>query len=156
MYMSDKDHSAGTNGSTADSLKPLLDFIRSCKDVILLPRSTPLFQEGEPCRGAYFVEEGELQLTITSAERRIKIGSAVVGQIIGISSVITGSDHQCSSFAARDSKVIFLPADVLRQFLQEHAESCLLTIQRLGSDLLDLSTNAIRPLRSQPRYPRPQ
>jgi len=153
--MSDKGHSGGTNGSSG-SAKPLLDFIRQSDEIILLPRAAVLFQEGEPCRGAYFVEDGELNLTISSGERRVKVGSAAVGQIVAISSAISGTDHQCSAHAARDSKVILVPAAALREFLQQHAESCLLTIQHLGSDLLDLSMNAIRPLRLQPRYPRPQ
>jgi hypothetical protein len=42
----------------------------------------------------------------------------------------------------------------MRILLQQNAEICLLAVQKLGAELLDLSEKAIRPLRLQPRYPK--
>jgi CRP-like cAMP-binding protein len=120
----------------------------------MLPKGQILFQEGEPCHGAYYVEEGELELTITSGEKRLKLGSAQAGHLLGVSSVVSNSDHQCSAHAVRDSKVAFVGAEQMRILLQQNAEICLLAVQKLGAELLDLSEKAIRPLRLQPRYPK--
>ena len=121
-----------------------------------LARGAVLFQEGEPCRGAYYVEDGELDLTITSGEKRLKVGTARTGHLLAISSVVSNSDYQCSAYAARDCKVLFISAESMRGYLRQNAEICLFTVQKLGAELLDLSENAIRPLRLQPRYPKPQ
>lgn len=154
--MSESDQSGHSSGNGVGEAKHLLDFVRQSREIVSLPAGSILFQEAEPCRGAYYVEEGELYLTITSGERRLKIGSAKAGHLLAVSSVVSNSDYQCSAHAARDSKVTFIDADEMREYLREHAETCLLTVQRLGSELLELSEKAIRPLRLQPRYPKPQ
>ncbi len=142
------------NSNGVGDAKRLLDFVRDAREILLLGAGSVLFREGDPCRGAYFVELGELQLTIASGERQWSIGSAHAGHLLGISSVITGSDHQCTAEAARDCKITFVPAGEMREYLHTHAEICLFAAERLGAELLDLSEKAIRPLRLQPRYPK--
>ena len=152
--VSEREHSRDSSGNGVGELKRLLDFIRQSPETMLLPKGCVLFQEGEPCRGAYFVEEGDLELTITSGEKRLKVGTARAGHLLGVSCVVSNSDHQCTAQAARDSKLVFIGAENMREYLQRNAEVCLFTVQKLGAELLELSENAIRPLRSQPRYPK--
>ncbi len=150
--MSEKEHSGNGIGDATQ----LLAFVRQWQETMTLSKGSILFQEGEPCRGAYYIEEGEVDLTITSGERRLKVGSARAGHLLAISSVVSNSDHQCSAHTVKDCKVAFIAADALREYLQRNAEVCLFTVQKLGAELLDLSEHAIRPLRLQPRYPKPQ
>ena len=154
--MSVSGHSGHTPSDGAGDAKHLLDFVRESREILVLPAGALVFQEGDPCKGAYFVEEGELVLTITSGERRLRVGSAKAGHLLGISSVVSDCDYQCSAQAARECKVVFVPAGEMREYLRKHAELCLFTVERLGAELLDLSEKAIRPLRLQPRYPKPQ
>ena len=149
--MSDPDHSA--NG-TGDDARRLLDFVRQSREFVLLPAGSFLFQEGEPCRGAYFVEDGELELIITSGERRLKVGLAKAGHLLAVSSVVADCDYQFSAVATRESKLTFIPSEAMQSYLREHAETCLLMVQRLGAELLDLSSNTIRALKLRPRYPK--
>jgi CRP-like cAMP-binding protein len=142
-------------GDGIGNAKPLLDFVRQSNDVVFVPRGSVLFQEGDPCHGAYFVDEGEIELSITSGERRVSLGHARSGHILALSSVLAECDYQCSAQAAKDSKLVFLAAEAIRFYLRQNPETCLTTVQLLGSDLLDISTNTIRPLRLQPRHPRP-
>jgi len=152
--MSLPNHSGPPPSNGTGGAKHLLDFVRDAREILLLAAGSVLFREGDPCRGAYFVEVGELLLTITAGERHLPVGSAHAGHLLGISSVVSGSDYQCTAEAARESKVTFVPAPEMRQYLQEHAEVCLFAAERLGAELLDLSDKAIRPLRLQPRYPK--
>jgi len=150
--MSGANHSDNTNG--AGGAKHLLDFVRDAREILLLGVGSVLFREGDPCRGAYFIEQGELLLTISSGERHWGVGTAHAGHLLGISSVISGSDYQCTAEAARDCKITFVPAEEMRDYLKSHAEICLFAAERLGAELLDLSEKAIRPMRLQPRYPK--
>lgn len=142
------------NPNNASDAKHLLDFVRDTREILLLGAGSVLFREGDPCRGGYFVEQGELLLTITSGERKWVVGSAHAGHLLAISSVITGSDHQCTAEATRECKITFVPAEEMREYLKGHAEICLFAAERLGAELLDLTEKAIRPLRLQPRYPK--
>ncbi|HVZ15771.1 MAG TPA: cyclic nucleotide-binding domain-containing protein [Terriglobales bacterium] len=142
---------------SGDGVDPsqLLEFIRQSPEKMALPKGSLLFHEGEPCSGAYYVEDGELDLIITSGEKRLKVGSAHAGHLLGVSSVISNSEHQCSAYAAKESKVVFIAAEAMRKYLRQNAEICLYAVQEMGAELLDLSEKAIRPLRLQPRYPKP-
>ena len=142
------------NGNERDELSLLLELVRQSQDKVLLPAGSFLFQEGEPCRGAYFVEEGEVQLAISSGGKRVRLGVAKAGHLLGVTSVVSNSDYQCSAIAARESKVVFLATEVIKSYLHEHPSTCLLTVQMMGAELLDLSENIIRPMKQQPRYPK--
>lgn len=150
--MSGVHHSDHANGG--GDAKHLLDFVRDAREILLLGEKSVLFREGEPCRGAYFVEQGELLLSIHSGERHWAVGAAHAGHLLGISSVISGADYQCTAETARESKITFVPAVEMREYLRSHAEICLFAAERLGAELLDLSEKAIRPMRLQPRYPK--
>jgi len=154
--MSDKEYSGSSSGDGIGDAAQLLVFVRQSQETMTLPKGSALFQEGEPCRGAYYVEDGELDLTITSGEKRLKVGSARTGHLLAVSAVVSKTDHQYSAYITRDCKVAFIPAEAMREYLRQNAEICLFTVQKLGTELLDLSENAIRPLRLQPRYPKLQ
>jgi CRP-like cAMP-binding protein len=89
-----------------------------------------------------------------SGDRQMHVGSAHPGQLVGITSVLTGTPSQSTATAMLKTKVVFVKAEVMRDYLKTHAEICLHTVQLLGADIIDLSANTIRPLRSQPRYPK--
>jgi len=145
----------GSKGSTGDTdTAALLAFLHHNGQAQTLAPDEVLFREGTPCSGAYFVEEGSLELTITSGDRRMYIGCAHPGQLIGITSVLTGSPCQSSATAMLKTKVVFVKADLMRDYLKTHPDICLHAVQSLGADVVELSANAIRPLRLQPRYPK--
>ena len=145
-------HQPGSNG-TSDTAA-LLNFLHQSGQVKTLAADEVLFREGEPCDGAYFVEEGAIELTIATGDRRMHLGSAHAGQLIGVTSVLTKTSSQSTATAMLKTKVVFVKADIMREYLKTHADICLHTVQLLGADIVDLSANAIRPLRLQPRYPK--
>jgi CRP-like cAMP-binding protein len=142
----------GTNG--ASDTASLLNFLHQSGEVKSFSADEVLFREGSPCNGAYFVEEGAIELTIASGDRRMHLGSAHPGQLVGITSVLTGTPSQSTATAMLKTKVVFVKADIMREYLKKHSEICLHTVQLLGAEIVDLASNAIRPLRLQPRYPK--
>jgi CRP-like cAMP-binding protein len=145
-------HQSGANGESDTTA--LLTFLHQSGEVIKLSSDEILFHEGAPCSGAYFVEEGAVELTINSGERRMHVGSAHPGQLVGITSVLTNTSSQSTATAMLNTKVVFVKADVMREYLKGHPEICLHTVQLLGADIIELESSAIRPLRSQHRYPK--
>ena len=111
-----------------------------------------LFREGESCRGAYFVLEGELALTVLSGGQQLKVGSARSGQLLAISSVVTDSVYSYTVHASSESRLAFVTSEKLVLCLREHAGSCLATIQQLGAELLEISEKVVRPMKLQRRH----
>ena len=142
------------SGNGASDTVALLTFLHHSGQVKTLGADEVLFREGEPCDGAYFVEEGAIELTIATGDRRMHLGSAHAGQLVGVTSVLTNTPSQSTATAMLNTKVVFVKDDIMREYLKTHADICLHTVQLLGADIVDLSANAIRPLRLQPRYPK--
>jgi CRP-like cAMP-binding protein len=139
---------------SSSELAALLTFVRSTGKPVLAGSGKVLFREGDPCEGAYFVESGELELTIASGSKKFTLGVACLGQLLAIAPVIRESEYPFTATAITDCSVRFIEAGQMRSYLRQHPESCLHTVQMLGSEILDLSSNMIRPLRLQPRYPK--
>ncbi len=132
----------------------LLEFIQQRGTVLSVPASSSLYREGEPCDGLYYVEAGEIELAVYSGERKLVLGVARSGTLLGLPCAFRSAEHSQTATAIQDCRVVFVESPKMREFLQSHAESCLQSIQMLGTDILELSTNMIRPLRLQPRYPK--
>lgn len=148
-------HQSGTAGSNGESdTTALLNFLHQHGEAQTLAADEVLYQEGSPCTGAYFVEEGALELTVASGDRRMHVGSAHAGQLVGVTSVLTGSPNQNTATAMLRTKVVFVTADLIRDYLKTHSDICLLAVQLLGAEIVDLSSNTIRSLKLQPRYPK--
>ena len=147
-------HQSGSGSNGTSETTALLHFLHHTGQVKTLMADEVLFREDEPCAGAYFVEEGAIELTIATGDRRMHLGSAHPGQLVGVTSVLTGTPNQSTATAMLKTKVVFVKADVMREYLKTHAEICLHTVQLLGADIVELASNAIRPLRLQPRYPK--
>ena len=143
------------NGLTPDLPEPerqrLLNFVRDSRESISLTTGSVLFQEGAPCPGCHYIEEGELLLTITSGERQLSVGSAKAGHLIGVASVIGNCEYRFSAQAIRDCNLMFIPAEEFKEYLRQRSDLCLATVEQLGEELLELTEHAIRPLRLQPR-----
>ena len=152
MRQPDNPGDSPSNGG--EDVGHLLEFVRQSREALDVPAGAVVFREGDRCRGAYFVEAGELLLTITSGERQLRISAAKAGHLLGVSSVVRQCEYQYTAQATSDCRLLLVPADELREYLREHPEGCLSAAQKLGADLLDLSERAIRPLRLRPRNPK--
>ncbi len=152
MSNSDQPAPHTPNGESETSV--LMAFLHQHGKVVKLAPDEVLFREQLPCTGTFFVEEGAVELTITSGGRKLHVGSAHPGQLLGIASVLAKSENQSTATAMLPSKVIFVEASDIRDYLKQHPEICLHTVQLLGAEILDMSSNTIRPMKLQPRYPK--
>lgn len=150
--MSSDSHISHGNGGT--DAAALLGFVHRTGKGITLKAGKRLFGEGEPCEEVYFVESGELELTIAAGEKKMTLGVACVGQLLALAPAIRRVDYPFSATAITECRVLFIEAEAMRTYLHQHPDTCLHTVQLLGSEILDLSSNMIRPLRLQPRYPK--
>lgn len=148
-YSRQPDHN---NANGASEASAMLSYLHEAGKALSLKANQVLFRENDACAGAYFVEEGSLELTLTSSVRSSHLGWAHPGHLLGISAVLGKCNMLCTATAILSSKVIFVDADKIREYLKQHPEMCLLTAQLLAGDIVDLSTNRIRPLRLQGRH----
>jgi CRP/FNR family transcriptional regulator len=85
------------------------------------PSGMVIFSETQPCTGIYVVLQGEAKLSINSADgRRLIFSIARAGEVLGLSSAISGSAHEMTADALYPAKVAHISRAVFLQFLSRH------------------------------------
>jgi CRP-like cAMP-binding protein len=132
----------------------LLAFCRKSGHPKSFAAGDTMFREGTRCEQVFLVEAGEVELTLLSGEKQMRLGSAGAHSLLGLSAMIARVPHEFTATAKGVCKALAVSSAEMRKYLQQHPESCLKTVQSIGADILDLASNVIRPLRLKPRYPK--
>lgn len=110
--------------------------LRTLKPAPVKPTGEPLFRQGQPSRGIYLVEEGEVRLLLVSD---IKPGQtfdvAGPGAVLGLSETMSGADYKLTAEAAAGARISFVDGKSLLQFLQKNHSVCLQIVRLLSEDL---------------------
>jgi len=87
------------------------------------PAGTSLFSETQPASGIYVVLEGEIKLSINSRDgRRLAFHIAKVGEVLGLSSTLSGGAYEMTADALYPAKVAHISRQVFLQFLARHLD----------------------------------
>jgi CRP/FNR family transcriptional regulator len=94
---------------------------------LLMPSTYPsnmvLFSETQPSSGIYVVLEGEVKLSINSSDgRRLAFHIAKAGEVLGLSSTLSGGTYEMTADTLYPSKIAHISRQVLLQFLSRHPE----------------------------------
>jgi CRP/FNR family transcriptional regulator len=94
---------------------------------LLMPSTYPanivLFSETQPSSGIYVVLEGEVKLSINSSDgRRLAFHIAKAGEVLGLSSTLTGGDYEMTADTLYPAKIAHISRPVFLKFLASHPE----------------------------------
>ncbi len=84
-----------------------------------------LFREGDPPAFVYYVQTGEINLTLTSQERRITVGKFASGRLVGIQTIFDDGPHFLSATALSPTTVLAVPRADLIEILRRHPDAVL-------------------------------
>ncbi len=92
---------------------------------LLMPSSYPsnmvLFTETQPSSGIYVVLEGEVKLSINSSDgRRLAFHIAKAGEVLGLSSTLTGGDYEMTADTLYPAKIAHISRPIFLKFLASH------------------------------------
>lgn len=105
-----------------------------------------LFGEKEPARGAYVVLEGEVRLSINSADgKRLSLRIARKGDILGLSSAMSGTPYDMTAETLYPAKVALVGRNELLGFLSRHPEVYPIVTEEL-SRLMAITCEQLRTL----------
>lgn len=86
-------------------------------------QNTLLFAEREEGRGMFVVLEGEVRVSINSAEgKRLSLRIARKGDVLGLSSTVAGHAYEVTAETLYPSKVAFIGRREFQGFLSRHPE----------------------------------
>ena len=84
-----------------------------------------IFREGDPPAFIYYVVSGEINLTLTSEERRISVGKFSAGRLLGIQTIFDDGPHFLSATALTPTTVLAVPRADLVAVLRRHPDAVL-------------------------------
>jgi CRP-like cAMP-binding protein len=91
---------------------------------LYLEPGEPLFQPGEPYRGAFVLCNGELKLSAVRDGRRYE-RLVQAGEVVALEPLLSRSPYTSAVSAATRCKVRFIPADPLRRLMRDNFDACL-------------------------------
>ena len=82
-----------------------------------------VFSEKEPARGVFVVLEGEVKLSINSSDgRRLSLSIARKGDVLGLSSVLSGNPYEMTAETLYPSKIAPIGRQDFLNFVAQHPE----------------------------------
>lgn len=92
----------------------------------IYPKGTILFSAGEAVRGVFLICRGRVKLTVSSSNHRTVISAiARAGDILGLSSIFTGSAYKSTAETIERTQANFFRLDDLATFVLQHHEVCM-------------------------------
>ena len=98
------------------------------------PAPRVLFHSGDLSQGIYLVEEGAVELELSSGSGTT-IEVAEAGSVLGLSETPAGGDYKLTAKARNGSRISHIERDVLLRGLQNDHQLCLQIVSLLSDDL---------------------
>jgi CRP/FNR family cyclic AMP-dependent transcriptional regulator len=87
------------------------------------PSNVVLFTETQTASGIYVVLDGEVKLSINSSDgRRLSFHIARAGEVLGLSSTLSGGGYEMTANTLYPAKVAHISRQVFLQFLSRHPD----------------------------------
>ncbi len=115
-------------------LPPLaLTALRAIQTVKVYPKGSEFFMEGQSPQGIYILYAGRVELSIADTQgRKMILGLARPGEILGLSAVLSGKYHEETAAAAIPSQTGFVKCKEFLHFLGDHPEAAFWVVQLLS------------------------
>ena len=98
--------------------------------------SVVLFREKDPARALFAILDGAVRLSINSSQgRRLSLRIAKKGEIIGLSSSLSGTPYDMTAETLNSSKIAVIDRREFQQFLAKHPDAYLSVSEELGRQM---------------------
>ena len=117
---------------------PVLQEFEKLKISTIFPKGSCLFVEGQTPRGIHMLCQGEVKLSTTSRDgRTLILKVAEPGEILGLSSCISGLPYDVTAEAHTPCQANLVWRQDFLRFLREHADVCLRAAEQLSTEYQD-------------------
>lgn len=97
------------------------------------PEGAVLFIEKQEARGVFVLCEGQVKLSISSAEgKTLILRIAKPGEVLGLHAVVSGQPYQASAETLESCQVNFVRQNDFLTFLRQHSEASIVAAQQLS------------------------
>lgn len=117
---------------------------------VTYPEHAVIFSADAPCHGVFLLCAGRAKLSTASRdEKKVMLQVASAGEVLGLSSVLSGSHYEVSGETLSPSVLRLMKRDDFLQFLHRFPETSFRLLEALGQEY----TVALQSLRSLAWFP---
>lgn len=92
----------------------------------VIEQDTPLYYEGQKGNGVYILCSGRVKLSAISSEGRVTVVNiAKPGEILGLSSAVSGGTHAATAVAIEHCEARFISSDDLQRYMHENPDAAI-------------------------------
>ncbi len=101
---------------------------------IALPQGSAIFRQGNASSGVMVLRRGRAKVTMNSEQdRTIILYMAAPGEILGLSSVISGTTHQTTPVAVEPCELDLVRSEEFLEFLERHQDNFRAALEELSA-----------------------
>ena len=114
----------------------LISTLAQYQKVHVFERGVSLFKENDTPQGVHVLLSGEVDLLFVRRGDDVPLHFASAGQILGLSSLVSGRNHEYTATATTTVLTGYVERDVLFRVLHDHPERWFDVLQVLSSDIV--------------------
>jgi len=113
-----------------------LTALKAIQKTKVCPKGFDFFLEGQSPLGIYILYAGRVELSVTDIHgRQMVLGLALPGDVLGLSAVVSGKNHEETAEAAVPSQTGFIKCNDFLHFLNHHPEAAFWVVQLLSEQV---------------------
>ena len=125
------------SGKQRNHLPPvILAAIKTIQTTKVCPKGFEFFLEGQSPLGIYILYSGRVELSVTDSHgRQMGLGTALPGNILGLSGVLSGKCHEETAVAAVPSQTGFVKSGDFLSLMDHHPEAAFWVVQLMSAQV---------------------
>jgi CRP-like cAMP-binding protein len=102
---------------------------------VLKDKGTVLFQMGQPCRGAFLIRSGQVQLSVDTASSLYPARTVGSGYVVGLPATFSGEPYSLTAEAKSRCRLEFIPRQKLLSLLHQNPDAGFQILRLLSEEI---------------------
>lgn len=105
---------------------------------VLKDQGTVLFRLGQPCRGAFLIRSGQVQLSLDTAPSLYPPRTVGSGFIVGLPAALSGEPYSLTAEAKTKCRLAFISRQKLLRLLHENSDAGIQVLRLLSEEIFQI------------------
>lgn len=105
---------------------------------VLKDKGTVLFRLGQPCRGAFLIRSGQVQLSLDTVSGLYPARTVSSGVIVGLPATFSGEPYSLTAEAKTKCRLEFISRQKLMSLLNQNPESGFQVLRLLSEEIFHI------------------
>lgn len=97
-----------------------------------------LFRSGQPCRGAFLIRSGQVELSLDAASKLYPTRTVSSGFVVGLPATFSGEPYSLTAQAKSRCRLDFVPRTRLLDLLQQNSQAGFEILRLLSEEIFQI------------------